>query len=74
MKRSLLLVLALVSLSGLSLAQRPGVAVDAEHITPLLPGQTVPDVTFKTVDGEDFNLRQEATRKPILLIFYRGGW
>jgi hypothetical protein len=60
--------------SSLLLAQRPGIAPDAEHVTPLMPGQKVPDVTFKTLDGSDYKLLDEVAKKPVLLIFYRGGW
>ena len=75
MKLKILAVAVLMLFSSASLpAERPGVAPDAEQITPLLPGQKVPDVTFKTLDGGNYNLLQEAAKKPLVLIFYRGGW
>ncbi len=75
MKLKTLGVVLLVLLgSALLLAQRPGVASDAEQITPLLPGQKVPDVTFKTLEGGNYNLHEEVAKKPVVLIFYRGGW
>lgn len=74
MKRAIFGFLILVLMAVVLHAQRPGVAPDAQQITPLLPGQKAPDVTFKTLDNEDFNLLEEVSQKPILLIFYRGGW
>ena len=75
MKLTAPVVLLFVLLGGaLLLAQRPGVASDAEQISPLLPGQVVPDVTFKTLEGGDYNLLEEVAKKPVVLIFYRGGW
>ncbi|HEX9273921.1 MAG TPA: hypothetical protein VGA01_17095 [Candidatus Binatia bacterium] len=46
----------------------------AEKVQPLLVGAQVPDVSFKNLDGSSFNLRNKASEKPIILIFYRGGW
>lgn len=50
------------------------VAASAEAVQPVLTGTTAPPVTLKTVDGEEFNLRAEAKRGPLALVFYRGGW
>ena len=75
MKLKIFAVAVLILISSATLfAERPGIAPDAEHITPLLPGQQAPDVTFKTLDGGDYNLLEEAAKKPLILIFYRGGW
>ena len=46
----------------------------AEKVHPLLVGAQVPDVSFKKPDGSDFDLRKAAADKPVILIFYRGGW
>ena len=50
------------------------VADSASEICPILPGATVPDVNFRTLDGKSFRLKQAVSEKPTLLIFYRGGW
>jgi peroxiredoxin len=34
----------------------------------------VPEVTLRTADGEAFDLSAAVSRKPAVLIFYRGGW
>jgi hypothetical protein len=46
----------------------------AVKVQPLLVGAQVPDVSFKNLDRSSFNLRNKASEKPIILIFYRGGW
>jgi len=46
----------------------------AEKVQPLLVGAQIPDVSFKNLDGSSFDLRKKASEKPVILIFYRGGW
>jgi hypothetical protein len=46
----------------------------AEKVHPLLVGAPAPDGSFKKPDGSNFVLRKEAADKPVILIFYRGGW
>lgn len=41
---------------------------------PLKKGDSVPDVTVKTVDNESVHLKKLVAEKPTVLIFYRGGW
>ncbi len=55
-------------------ARAQSVPDSAEKVHPLLVGAQVPDVNFKNLDGSSFNLRMKASEKPIILIFYRGGW
>lgn len=49
-------------------------APSADQVTPLLIGSRIPDVTLKTIDGEDIRLRDAVSEQPAILIFYRGGW
>jgi len=69
---------ALSLAASLGLAVVPAVATgvpgSAAEVRPLLIGSEVPDVTLKTLDGADFELRAAVARKPTVLIFYRGGW
>lgn len=46
----------------------------AQKVTPLLIGSPVPDVTLEASNREAFALRQRATDKPSIIVFYRGGW
>ncbi len=50
------------------------IAQTAEQVTPILNGQELPDVNLVTVDGKPVNLRELASEKPSVIIFYRGGW
>ncbi|UCF36605.1 MAG: hypothetical protein JSU96_17585 [Acidobacteriota bacterium] len=50
------------------------VAERAELIRPLLPGTPVPELGLVRLDGEQFPLREESRKSPLILIFYRGGW
>lgn len=49
-------------------------AEDATDVTPPLTGTRIPDSNVKTVDGKTVQLRNLASQKPTVLIFYRGGW
>lgn len=51
-----------------------GVAKDAESVTPLLPGMSAPAFTARDTKGEAFRFDAEALDKPVVLVFYRGGW
>lgn len=46
----------------------------AENICPLLIGAMVPKLTLTAADGRSFDLNAAITKKPTVLIFYRGGW
>lgn len=46
----------------------------ADQVTPLLPGMSIPAFTAKTPDGEIVNFDPDNIKKPFILTFYRGGW
>lgn len=48
--------------------------VGADHVIPLSVGNSLPDVTVKTADGQAFDLVAQTAGKPTVIIFYRGGW
>lgn len=50
------------------------VAESADKTCPIKVGQSVPNVSLKTVDGKDKRLLDITGQKPSLLIFYRGSW
>jgi len=50
------------------------VAPSADRVRPLLIGATVPSVTLATVDGKTIELGEVLSRKPTVVVFYRGGW
>ena len=49
-------------------------AEQASDVTPILNGQTIPDVTVQTYDGKSVQLRDVVGEKPTVILFYRGGW
>ncbi|TDF35569.1 AhpC/TSA family protein [Alteromonadaceae bacterium M269] len=49
-------------------------AEQASAVTPLLNGQSIPDVTVQTFDGKSVNLKDLVSEKPTVILFYRGGW
>lgn len=58
----------LTAFATAEVAQSPG------EIRPLLPGSSIPSVALATLEGEPFELEDAVREKPVVLIFYRGGW
>ncbi|MFW5894276.1 MAG: peroxiredoxin-like family protein [Verrucomicrobiota bacterium] len=50
------------------------VAESAEDVRPLLIGAEIPEVTLKTAQGNEINLKETVAERPVVVIFYRGGW
>ena len=46
---------------------------DAQSVKPLLIGDSIPDVSLQSAEGESINLT-DFNRENTLFIFYRGGW
>lgn len=46
----------------------------AEDVSPLLIGETIPNITLSALDGKAVNFHDIAKEKPTVLVFYRGGW
>ena len=44
------------------------------EVCPVLAGTEIPKVTLTNLDGSPFDLFAEVSRKPAVVIFYRGGW
>ena len=78
----LLWIVFLLPASGCSICQsafnrtenQSDVPGKASDICPLLVGQTLPEITLRTPNGEAFDLNAAMVEKHTLLIFYRGGW
>ncbi|WP_162846776.1 peroxiredoxin-like family protein [Marinicella litoralis] len=47
---------------------------DAEQVTPLLSGMTIPVFSALTPEGKTVTFDPENLNKPFVLTFYRGGW
>ena len=68
----------LIGAGSIASAREPDTArpvpTSAEDVRPLLIGASVPEVTLRTADGNAFDPGAAVSRKPVVLIFYRGGW
>lgn len=71
MKQLMLILSGLVLTVILVNAQIPE---RAEDISPLLIGETIPDVILKATDARDHSILNILSKKPTVLLFYRGGW
>jgi len=45
-----------------------------EDISPLLIGEEIPELGLTNANGQKVNLKNLASIKPTILIFFRGGW
>ena len=46
----------------------------ADQVTPLLPGMSIPAFTALTPEGKELSFDPQNLTKPFVLTFYRGGW
>ena len=61
-------------LSSPLLAQESKVAASAEKIKALHAGGKTPDVSLQNSQGESVKLSSQYSERPIVLVFFRGGW
>lgn len=50
------------------------IALKAEDISPLLIGETIPDIELKAPDASTHKFSDIVGEKPTVLLIYRGGW
>ena len=67
-------MLVIFTLTLISLSASAQVAGSAEEISPLLIGETIPDLLVKAPDGSEHTMLSILSRKPTVILFYRGGW
>ena len=58
----------------LTLSVSAQLAEKAQDISPLLIGETVPDAVLKSVDSSNQSFLSILSKKPTVILFYRGGW
>ncbi|TDD95559.1 peroxiredoxin-like family protein [Flavobacterium cellulosilyticum] len=46
----------------------------ANDVSPLLIGEKIPNLTLKSIEGNDINLSDTFSKQKTILVFYRGGW
>jgi peroxiredoxin len=69
--KSKILILLFITITSIINAQLPE---NAEDISPLLIGETLPEAKLIGHDGQEVSLNTITKEKPTLLVFYRGGW
>lgn len=73
-KYSLILLTVAMTLISTVPVQAKSIAQSSELVSPLLNGQSIPDVMITTLDGKDKKLSTVMNNKKTVLFFYRGGW
>ncbi|MDB2356275.1 MAG: peroxiredoxin-like family protein [Pseudoalteromonas sp.] len=74
MLKSILLTFTILLSAGVSAATATNIADEAEQVSPLMPGLTIPATTLKDKDGNNVDLSKRFAEKTTVLIVYRGGW
>jgi hypothetical protein len=69
-----LFIVELILIAGVTNLLAQAIPDSADKVNPLLVGAQAPDVILKKTDGSNFDLRKSVAAKPLILIFYRGGW
>ena len=67
----------LLSWAPTAFADSPGRGVvhpNTESVSPLRPGDPVPSVDVRDIDGRSLDLAGLVAERGALLVFYRGGW
>lgn len=68
------LLVGLIILGNFNQALRAQVAEKAEEIQPLQPGDEIPDIEVRSLDGAPVSISEVISQQPTILVFYRGGW
>lgn len=71
MNFQILIILFIMAYFSKSIAQVPE---NAEDISPLLIGETLPKGTLVDSEGNSIKLYDELSKKSTVMVFYRGGW
>ncbi len=73
MRKKLMLILApLLIFAGVTVSA--AVPEDAAEVRPLERGDTLPEVSVRTADGEEVTMAALVDGQPAAFVFYRGGW
>ena len=68
------LSILLLGLAFVVAANAKDYANQADQVTPLLPGMTIPAFSALTPEGGSVDFDPTQLEKPFVLTFYRGGW
>lgn len=74
---SVLVLIGMLSVNAMAAqktAKAVNIAENAEKVSPLLNGQTIPDTIVYDTEDKAHKLHDIIGKKPTVMIFYRGGW
>lgn len=74
LKSFIIAACCVLSLSPFTIGQERPIASEPTATKPLEKGQKAPEVTFKGLDGKNVSLASLHKEKPLVIIFFRGGW
>ena len=74
MKFSFVMLLTLFSINLFAQPLADNIPILPTDISPLLIGESIPDMELKTPDGNAISILEKVAEKKSILIFYRGGW
>jgi peroxiredoxin len=66
--------LVALTVAGLASAAWAGTPQDPAKVVPIAVGAKAPRFVAREVDGKPYRFNPTALKKPVLMIFYRGGW
>lgn len=67
-------LLCALAMTSTVIAQDRPIAADARATKPLELNKIVPEVKLKGLDGKDVSLASLYREKPLVIVFFRGGW
>jgi len=68
------LIIWILLFAGISCSTQSQLPENAEDVQPLKVGETIPEISIRTMEGESVSLSTFLSKKPTVLVFYRGGW
>lgn len=71
MQKQLFIIVLFLAMGQFTFAQVPEKARD---ISPLLYGEKIPEGVLKTPEGDNHQVSNILSKKPTILLVYRGGW
>jgi len=73
-EKSVLLATCIFSMSPMAIALERPIADAPAATKPLEKGQKIPDVRLLGLDGQEVSLASIHQEKPVVIVFFRGGW
>jgi peroxiredoxin len=69
-----ILLLGVLLLGNAATLATPGIAPSVDELAPLSTGDLAPAIQALKADGSEFTVDPATLNRPLLVVFYRGGW